>query len=171
MPWICARVCSGTAWADSLNFSGYVLFCGKSLSECEHIFGIMITVLKISQNNDNRGCHLEFYFHWGIGNWFQCLLVYPGLNLSSSSGSVSGFGSGSGFRIPAFPYAPPHLFSNTPVSYGRRKKTANLVWQASQYLCLKKNICQTSPSFLKTDLFVKDKNAVLLSEDYDKTRK
>ena len=39
-------------------------------------------------------------------------------------------------------------------------------------LCLKKkNICQTSPSFLKTDLFVKDKNAVFLSEDYDKTRK
>ena len=142
----------------------FFFFC-KSLSECEYIFGITITVLKISQNNDNRGCHLEFYFHTGIGNWFQCLLVYPGLNLSSGSGSVSGF------RIPAFPYAPPHLFSNTLVSYGRRKKTANLVWQASQYLCLKKNICQTSPSFLKTDLFVKDKNAVLLSEDYDKTRK
>ena len=49
-------------------------------------------MLKISQNNDNRGRHLEFYFHTGIGNWFQCFLVYPGLNLSS--------GSGSGFRIP-----------------------------------------------------------------------
>ena len=35
-------------------------FC-KPLSECEYIFGITITVLKISQNNDNRGRHLEFY--------------------------------------------------------------------------------------------------------------
>ena len=43
----------------------YLFFC-KSLSECEYIFGITITVLKISQNNDNRGCHLEFYFHTGI---------------------------------------------------------------------------------------------------------
>ena len=102
VPWIYARVCGGTAWADSLNFSGYV-FCFAS-HECEYIFGITITVLKISQNNDNRGRHLEFYFHTGIGNWFQCFPVYPGLNLSSGSGSVSG--SGSGFRIPAFPYAP-----------------------------------------------------------------
>ena len=60
-------------------------------------------MLKISQNNDNRGRHLEFYSHTGIGNWFQCFPVYPGLNLSSGSGSVSG--SGSGLRIPAFPYA------------------------------------------------------------------
>ena len=45
-------------------------FC-KSLSECEYTFGITITVLKISQNNDNRGRHLEFYSHTGIGNWFQ----------------------------------------------------------------------------------------------------
>ena len=72
----------------------FFFFC-KSLSECEYIFGITITVLKISQNNDNRGRHLEFYFHTGIGNWFQCFLVYPGLNLSSGSGSRSG----SGFRL------------------------------------------------------------------------
>ena len=58
-------------------------------------------MLKISQNNDNRGRHLEFYFHTGIGNWFQCFPVYPALNLRSSSVS----GSGSGFRILAFPYA------------------------------------------------------------------
>ena len=45
----------------------FFFFC-KSLSYCE---------LKISQNNDNRGRHLEFYFHTGIGNWFQCFLVYP----------------------------------------------------------------------------------------------
>ena len=68
-------------------------------------------MLKISQNNDNRGRHLEFYSHTGIGNWFQCFPVYPGLNLSSGSSSgsvsvsVSGSGSGSGFRIPAFQYA------------------------------------------------------------------
>ena len=74
------------------------LFC-KSLSECEYTFGITITVLKISLNNDNRGCHLEFYSHPGIGNWFQCFPVYPGLNLSSGSGSVSVSGSGSGFRL------------------------------------------------------------------------
>ena len=75
-------------------------FC-KSLSECEYTFGITITVLKISQNNDNRGRHLEFYSHTGIGNWFQCFPVYPGLNLSSVSVSVSVSvsGSGSGFRI------------------------------------------------------------------------
>ena len=81
-------------------------FC-KSVSECEYTFGITITVLKISQNNDNRGHHLEFYSHTGIGNWFQCFPVYPGLNLSSGSGSgsVSVSGSGSGFQIPAFPYA------------------------------------------------------------------
>ena len=64
----------------------------------------MITVLKIAHNNDNRGCHLEFYSHTRIGNWFQCFPVYPVLNLSSgsssSSRSVSGSGSGSGFRIP-----------------------------------------------------------------------
>ena len=48
-------------------------------------------MLKISQNNDNRGRHLEFYFHTGIGNWFQCFPVYPGLNLSSGSGSGSEF--------------------------------------------------------------------------------
>ena len=106
VPWIYARVCGGTAWADSLNLSGYVLFGWKSLSECDYIFGIMIIVLKISQKNDNRGRHLEFYFHTGIGNWFQCFLVYPGLNLSSGPGSGSVSGSGSGFRIPAFPYAP-----------------------------------------------------------------
>ena len=51
----------------------------------------------------------------------------------------------------------------------RRRQT--LCDKRHNILCLKKNICQTSPSFLKTDLFVKDKNAVLLSEDYDKTRK
>ena len=83
-----------------------VFFC-KSLSECEYTFGITITVLKISQN---RGRHLEFYSHTGIGNWFQCFPVYPGLNLSSGSGSVSG--SRSGFRIPAFPYAPASRVSN-----------------------------------------------------------
>ena len=59
-------------------------FC-KSLSECEYTFGITITVLKISQNNDNRGRHFEFYSQTGIGNWFQCFPVYPGLNLSSSN--------------------------------------------------------------------------------------
>ena len=64
-------------------------------------------MLKISQNNDNRGRHFEFYFHTGIGNWFQCFQVYPGLNLSSGSGS--GSGSRSGFRIPAFPYALFHM--------------------------------------------------------------
>ena len=63
-----------------------------SLSECEYTFGITITVLKIPQNNDNRGRHFEFYSHKGIGDWFQCFPVYPGLKLSS--------GSGSGFRIP-----------------------------------------------------------------------
>ena len=36
---------------------------------------------------------------------------------------------------------------------------------------LQEKYLSNSPSFLKTDLFVKDKNAVLLSEDYDKTRK
>ena len=81
----------------------------SALLRGEYFFGITITVLRISQNNDNRGRHLEFYFHTGIGNWFQCFPVYPGLNLSSGSGSGSVFGSGSGFRIPAFPYA--HFFS------------------------------------------------------------
>ena len=66
-------------------------FC-RSLSKCEYTFSIMITVLKIAHNNDNRGCHLEFYSHTRIGNWFQCFPVYPVLNLSS--------GSGSGFWIP-----------------------------------------------------------------------
>ena len=33
----------------------------------QYIFGITITVLKLSQNNDNRGLHLELYFHTGIG--------------------------------------------------------------------------------------------------------
>ena len=102
VPWIYAQVCGGTAWPDSLNFSGYVLLFCESLSECEHIFGITITVLKISQNNDNRGRHLEFYFHTGIGNWFQCFLVYPGLNLSSGSGSDFGSVSGSGSRFLLF---------------------------------------------------------------------
>ena len=37
-----------------------------------------------------------FYSHTGIGNWFQCFPVYPGVNVSSGFGS----GSGSGFRIP-----------------------------------------------------------------------
>ena len=78
-------------------------FFYKSLSECEYTFGITITMLKISQNNDNRERHLEFYSHTGIGSWFQCFPVYPGLNLSSESVSVSV--SGSEFRIPAFPYA------------------------------------------------------------------
>ena len=93
-------------------------FC-KSLSECEYTFGITITVLKISQNNDNRGRHLEFYSHTGIGNWFQCFPVYPDLNLSSGSGSGSGSGSvsvsvsgsGSGFRIPD----PGFLLLHTPL--------------------------------------------------------
>ena len=79
-------------------------FC-KSLSECKYIFCITITVLKISQNNDDRGRHLEFYFH--KGNWFQCFPVYPDVNLSSGSDSDSGSGSGcgsvsgsgSGFRL------------------------------------------------------------------------
>ena len=74
----------------------FPFFC-KSLSECEYTFGITITVLKISQNNDNGGRHLEFYSQPGIWNWFQCFPAYPGLNLSS--------GSGSRFWIPAFPYA------------------------------------------------------------------
>ena len=73
----------------------FLFFFCKSLSECEYTFGITITVLKISQNNDNRGRHLEFYSHTGIGNWFQCFPVYPGLNLSSISVS----GSRSGFRL------------------------------------------------------------------------
>ena len=74
----------------------FLFFFCKSLSECEYTFGITTTVLKISQNNDIRGRHLEFYSQTGIGNWFQCFPVYPGLNLSSIS--VSGFRSG--FRIP-----------------------------------------------------------------------
>ena len=53
-----------------------VFFC-KSLSECEYIFGIKITVLKISQNNDNRGRHLEFYFYTGIGTGFSASLFTP----------------------------------------------------------------------------------------------
>ena len=81
----------------------FLFFLCKSLSECEYTFGITTTVLKISQNNDIRGRHLEFYSQTGIGNWFQCFPVYPGLNLSSIS--VSGSRSGFGFRIPAFPYA------------------------------------------------------------------
>ena len=35
-----------------------------------------------------------------IGNWFQCFPVYPSLNLSSGSVSVSISGSWSRFRIP-----------------------------------------------------------------------
>ena len=54
------------------------LFC-KSLSECEYICDITITVLKISPNNDKRGRHLEFYFHThgysGMENRFQCIGV------------------------------------------------------------------------------------------------
>ena len=46
------------------------------ISECEYTVGITITVLKIFQNNDNRGRHLEFYSHTGIGNWFQCFPVW-----------------------------------------------------------------------------------------------
>ena len=46
-------------------------FVCKSLSKCEYVFGITITVLKISQNNDNRGRHVEFYFHTGIGTGFS----------------------------------------------------------------------------------------------------
>ena len=87
-------------------------FC-KSLSECEYTFGITITVLKISQNNDNRGRHLEFYFHTGIGNWFQCFPVYPGLNLSSGSGSVSG----SGFRLFHTPESEPFRAQGIIVNY------------------------------------------------------
>ena len=79
-------------------------FC-KSLSECEYTFGITITVLKISQNNENRGRHLEFYSHTGIGNWFQCFPVLS-LNLSSGSGSVSG--SDSGFRFFHTPFLSTH---------------------------------------------------------------
>ena len=41
-----------------------------------------------------------------IGKWFQCFPVYPSVSLSSGSICVSVSGSGSGFRIPAFPYAP-----------------------------------------------------------------
>ena len=78
----------------------FLFFFCKSLSECEYTFGITTTVLKISQNNDNRGRLLEFYSQTGIGNCFQCFPVYPGLNLSSVSVSVSVSGSGSGFRIP-----------------------------------------------------------------------
>ena len=57
----------------------------------------------LNDNNDNRGRHLEFYFHTHgyIGNWVQCFPVYPGLNSSS----------GSGFRLPAFPYAPDFSFT------------------------------------------------------------
>ena len=57
-------------------------------------------MLKISENNDNKARHLEFYFHTGIRNWFQCFPVYPGLNFSSGSSSVFVSGSSSGFRIP-----------------------------------------------------------------------
>ena len=80
-----------------------------------------ITVLKISQNNDNRGRHLEFYSHTGIGNWFQCFPVYPCLNLSSGSGSVSVSGSGSGFRIPdsCFSIRPISFISQKSLSYRR----------------------------------------------------
>ena len=65
-------------------------------------------MLKISENNDNRGRHLEFYFHTGIRNWFQSFPVYPGLNFSSGSSFVFVSGSGSGFLIPdsGFPIRP-----------------------------------------------------------------
>ena len=53
----------------------FLFFFCKSLSECEYTFVIMTTVLKISQNNDIRGRHLEFYSQTGIGNWFQCFPV------------------------------------------------------------------------------------------------
>ena len=84
--------CSHSLWLLGITVGCTYLFFCKSLSECEYTFGITITVLKISQNNDNRGRHFEFYSHTGIGDWFQCFPVYPGLKLSS--------GSGSGFRIP-----------------------------------------------------------------------
>ena len=62
-------------------------------------------MLKISQNNDNRGRHLEFYSHTGIGTGFSASHFTWSQFLSSGSGSGSVSGSGSGFRIPAFPYA------------------------------------------------------------------
>ena len=53
VPWIYARVCGGTAWADSLNFSGYVLFFAShfpnvsislvSRSQCKKFLKTMIT--------------------------------------------------------------------------------------------------------------------------------
>ena len=123
VPWIYARVCGGTAWADSLNFSGYVFFLPNSyklqlniLFVCflfffaSHFPNVSISLASrslcwkfLNDNNDNRGRHLEFYFHTHgyIGNWVQCFPVYPGLNSSS----------GSGFRLPAFPYAPDFSFT------------------------------------------------------------
>ena len=146
MPWICARVCGGTAWADSLNFSGYVLFCGKSLSECEHIFSITITVLKISQNNDNRGCHLEFYFHSGIGNWFQYLLVYPGLNLSSGSG----FGiRDSGFRLFHTPRPTCSVTHQWAMAEERRRQTLCDNIYASRKISVKLTFLFKDRSFCK----------------------
>ena len=88
-------------------------FC-KSLSECEYTFGITITVLKISQNNDNRGRHLEFYSHTGIGKVVTRMDTPSVVKTVSGTGfGASQFGlnlssgSGSGFGIPAFPYALP----------------------------------------------------------------
>ena len=57
-----------------------------------------------------------------IGNWFQCFPVYPGLNLSSVSVS------GSGFRIPAFPYAlnlVPRVFSLSNMAAAGEKTLAH----------------------------------------------
>ena len=75
-----------------------------ALSECEYIFGITITVLKISQNNDNRGCHLEFHFHTGIGNNRELVSVLPSLPRSQFKFRFR-FRFRLRFRIPAFPYA------------------------------------------------------------------
>ena len=95
--WIYARVCGGTAWADSLNFSGYVLFFASHFPNVSISLVSRSLCWKFPKTMITEDAILNF-----IGNWFQCFPVYPGLNLSS--GSVSG--SGSGFRIPAFPYAP-----------------------------------------------------------------
>ena len=78
-------------------------FC-KSLSECAYIIGITIAVLKISQNNDNRGRYLEFYSHMGIGTGFSASQF--GLNLSSGAGA--GAGAGPGFRLFHTPMQRPH---------------------------------------------------------------
>ena len=62
-------------------------------------------MLKISQNNDNRGRHLEFYSHTGIGTGFSASQFGQfGLNLNSGAGA----GAGPGFQLFHTPMQRPH---------------------------------------------------------------